>query len=212
MSRSKPAVELPGKASLSKLRRESKTCRNCPLWKHATQTVFGEGQARARIFIVGEQPGDQEDLAGRPFVGPAGRLLDRALADAGIDRSKVWVTNAVKHFKWKPRGKVRLHQKPSVGEIAACKPWLLGELRAIAPEVVVILGATAARSLLGNQVRVTIDRGLVDEASLAPRVVLTVHPSSLLRVRGTDEERAMAYDAFVRDLRLAGGRPGGGSS
>ena len=206
------AVEPPPKASLSKLRKESIACRNCPLWKHATQTVFGEGPARARIVVVGEQPGDQEDLAGRPFVGPAGRLLDRALADAGLDRSKVWVTNAVKHFKWKPRGKIRLHQKPSAGEIAACRPWLLGELRAIAPDVLVILGATAARSLLGNHVRVTVDRGLIDEPAIAPRVVLTVHPSSLLRVRGSEEERAKAYAAFVRDLRLAGGRPGGGMS
>ena len=211
MNRTKPAPA-PSKAALSKLKKEAIHCRNCPLWKNATQTVFGEGPAKARIIIVGEQPGDQEDLAGRPFVGPAGRLLDKALAEAGLDRSKIWVTNAVKHFKWKPRGKIRLHQKPSAGEISACKPWLLGELRAIHPEVLVIMGATAARSLLGNQIRVTVDRGLIEAPEIAPQVVLTIHPSSLLRIRGSDEERAAAYDAFVRDLRLASGRPGGGSS
>lgn len=211
MSRSGPAANPLPKASLSRLRKEALRCRNCPLWKHATRTVFGEGPAKARVFIVGEQPGDQEDLAGRPFVGPAGKLLDKALAEAGLDRSKIWVTNAVKHFKWKPRGKTRLHQKPSAGEVSACKPWLLGELEAIAPEVLIIMGATAARALLGNHVRVTADRGLMEKSAIAPRVVLTIHPSALLRVRGS-EERAIAYEAFVRDLRLAAGRPGGGVS
>ena len=155
-------------------------------------------------MIVGEQPGDREDLAGKPFVGPAGKLLDRALAEAGIDRAEVWVTNAVKHFKWVPRGKVRLHQKPSAGEIQACRPWLEAELRAIAPEVLILLGATAVRSLLGPRVRVTVDRGLYQAKEVAPRVVLTVHPSSLLRTRD-EESREAGYRAFVRDLALANG-------
>jgi len=153
-------------------------------------------------MIVGEQPGDREDLAGQPFVGPAGKLLDRALEEAGIDRSKVWLTNAVKHFKWKPRGKVRLHQKPSAGEIDACKPWLLGELQRVSPEVLILLGGTAARSLLGRGVKVMASRGIVEAPSLAPRVVLTVHPSSLLRLRDS-RERDAAYRAFVSDLTKA---------
>lgn len=192
----------PAAATLQELRRLAAGCRNCPLWEHATQTVFGEGPPDARLLIVGEQPGDREDRSGRPFVGPAGQLLDRALEEAGIKRSEVWVTNAVKHFKWKPRGKFRLHQKPSVGEIEACKPWLEAEMRRLAPEVLILLGATAARSMLGPDVRVTVDRGLFPESSLAPRVILTVHPSSLLRSRD-QEAREKGYRAFVKDLCLA---------
>lgn len=187
---------------MAELRTLATCCRNCPLWKRATQTVFGEGAARSRIMIVGEQPGDREDLAGRPFVGPAGQLLNRALEEAGIDRKDAWLTNAVKHFKWKPRGKVRLHQKPSSGEITACKPWLEAELRKIAPEVLILLGATAARALLGPGIKVTRQRGLYPADHLAARVVVTVHPSSLLRSRDK-EEREAGYRAFVEDLCLA---------
>jgi DNA polymerase len=197
----KAVIEIPEDAPLGELRELAAHCRNCPLWKNATRTVFGEGSPRAGIMLVGEQPGDKEDQQGRPFVGPAGKLLDRALAEAGIARGKVWVTNAVKHFKWQPRGKIRLHQKPNAGEIAACKPWLEAELRKIAPEVLVLLGATAARSLLGPGVRVTVDRGLYNAPQLAPRVIVTIHPSSLLRSRDDMEE---GFRAFVRDLKLAG--------
>ena len=197
-----PVIAVPPQASLRELRELASHCRNCPLWRNATQTVFGEGPARASAMIVGEQPGDREDVAGHPFVGPAGMLLDRALEAAGIDRKDVWLTNAVKHFKWKPLGKKRLHQKPAAGEIAACKPWLDAELRRIAPDVLILLGATAARSLLGNAVRVTVDRGVFPAPELAPRVILTVHPSSLLRTRG-QEEREAAFEAFVADLALA---------
>lgn len=197
-----PVIAVPAQASLRELRELASHCRNCPLWRNATQTVFGEGPARASAMIVGEQPGDREDVAGHPFVGPAGMLLDRALEAAGIDRKDVWLTNAVKHFKWKPLGKKRLHQKPAAGEIAACKPWLDAELRRIAPDVLILLGATAARSLLGNAVRVTVDRGVFPAPELAPRVILTVHPSSLLRTRG-QEEREAAFEAFVADLALA---------
>lgn len=177
-------------------------CRRCPLWEKATQGVPGEGPLDARIVIVGEQPGDREDLEGRPFVGPAGRLLDECLAKAGVDRSKVYLTNAVKHFKWTPRGKLRLHQKPAAGEIDACKPWLLRELERIAPEVVILLGATAARSLLGPGAKVTRDRGLVAAPDLAARVILTVHPSYLLRLPD-EREKTEEREAFVRDLALA---------
>lgn len=204
MSKVVREITLPADASLTELRRLAAGCRNCPLWKLGTQTVFGEGPAKARIVIVGEQPGNREDLEGRPFVGPAGQLLDRALEEAGVERSTAWVTNAVKHFKWKPRGKVRLHQKPSAGEIDACRPWLDAELRKIAPEILILLGATAARSLLGPRVRVTVDRGVIVAPELAPRVILTVHPSSLLRSRD-EQGRAGSYRAFVRDLALAKG-------
>ena len=193
---------VPEEGSLAKLRRAADGCRNCPLWQRATQTVFGAGSSKAKLVIVGEQPGDREDLSGKPFIGPAGKLLDRALAEAGIERSKVWLTNAVKHFKWQPRGKVRLHQKPSAGEIEACKPWLLGELNRLGPEVLILLGATAARSLLGPGVKVMASRGVVEAPSLAPLVVLTVHPSSLLRIRES-EARDTAYRAFVNDLARA---------
>jgi uracil-DNA glycosylase family protein len=193
---------VPEDASLAELRELAAGCRNCPLWKNATHTVFGEGPRKARYMIVGEQPGDREDREGRPFVGPAGKLLDRALEDAGIERAEVWVTNAVKHFKWVPKGKIRLHQKPSAGEIEACKPWLEAELRRLAPEVLILLGATAARALLGPRVRVTVDRGIFTAPGLAPRVVVTVHPSSLLRSQD-EASREKDYRAFVKDLALA---------
>lgn len=178
-------------------------CRLCPLWERATQAVPGEGPADAGIMIVGEQPGDREDLEGRPFVGPAGQLLDRALTEAGIDRKRAYLTNAVKHFKWTSRGQQRLHQKPESGEIDACKPWLLSELSSIAPKVLILLGATAARSLLGSGIKITRDRGEIDAPHLAPRVILTVHPSYLLRLPDRREADA-EYQRFVADLRSGG--------
>jgi uracil-DNA glycosylase family protein len=175
-------------------------CEACPLYRNATQTVFGEGPVGARLLLVGEQPGDQEDLKGRPFVGPAGQLLDWALVKAGIDRSETYVTNAVKHFKWVPRGKRRIHSKPSSLEIKACRPWLDEELRLIKPEVILCLGATAAQALLGAAFRVTRERGRFVPSNLAPHVMATVHPSSLLRIEDDDERKA-AIREFVRELR-----------
>ena len=173
--------------SLTGLRRAVHDCRGCDLWRNATQAVFGEGLTRAQVMLVGEQPGDKEDLAGHPFVGPAGRVLDESLDAAGIDRKQVYVTNAVKHFKWKARGKRRIHDKPNAAEIAACRPWLDGELRFVAPRVLVPLGATAAQALLGRSFRVTQHRGEpIEGTGLAPYVVATVHPSSILRA--PDEE------------------------
>ncbi|MCP5544156.1 MAG: UdgX family uracil-DNA binding protein [Akkermansiaceae bacterium] len=194
----------PGAApfDLTNFARHLDACRRCSLWERATCAVPGEGPADARIMIVGEQPGDREDLEGRPFVGPAGKLLDRALAEAGVDRSHAYLTNAVKHFKWTPRGKHRLHQKPDVGEIEACKTWLLRELDIVAPRVLILLGATAARSSLGPGVSVTRDRGRIDAPQLAERVILTVHPSHLLRL--PEKAKAAAeYRRFVADLALA---------
>jgi uracil-DNA glycosylase len=185
--------------SLTKLRAEAAHCKACDLWKTGTQTVFGEGPARAEAMFVGEQPGDQEDRAGRPFVGPAGKLFDEALADAGIDRSQVYVTNAVKHFKWVARGKRRIHQKPNWSEIAACRPWLDGELAAVEPRVLVCLGATAAQALLGKQFRVTRERGKPVDSDLAEHVLATIHPSAILRGDPADRERE--YAAFVADLK-----------
>jgi uracil-DNA glycosylase len=173
---------IPAKATLPELRGAAKSCKNCDLWKLGTQTIFGEGGAHSKLMLVGEQPGDQEDLAGKPFVGPAGKLLDKALDEAGIDRKKVYVTNAVKHFKWEPRGKRRIHKKPNAAEIAACRPWLDAEIAAIKPKVVVCLGATAAQALLGKDFRVTQHRGEFVESALAPHVAATVHPSSILRL------------------------------
>jgi len=183
------------------LRRDAADCRACPLWQTGTQTVFGEGAASAQVVFVGEQPGDQEDKQGRPFVGPAGRVLDEALELAGIDRSTTYVTNAVKHFKWTARGKRRIHAKPSWSEIAACHPWLQSELEVIEPTVVVCLGATAAQALLGKQFRVTRQRGTWVESDLAPHVTATIHPSSILRQR-SDEERHKEMAGFVADLEL----------
>ena len=186
---------------LETLRRDAADCRACPLWQTGTQTVFGEGAASAQVVFVGEQPGDQEDKQGRPFVGPAGRVLDEALELAGIDRSTTYVTNAVKHFKWTARGKRRIHAKPSWSEIAACHPWLQSELEVIEPTVVVCLGATAAQALLGKQFRVTRQRGTWVESDLAEHVTATIHPSSILRQR-TDEERHREMEGFVEDLKL----------
>jgi uracil-DNA glycosylase len=187
--------------SLDELRDEAADCKACDLWKTGTQTVFGEGSEKAEIVFVGEQPGDKEDLAGRPFVGPAGRVLDEGLEAAGIDRSLAYVTNAVKHFKWVARGKRRIHQKPNAAEMAACRPWLEAELAVVRPKVLVPLGATAAQSLLGRQFRVTKQRGVPVESELAPYVVATVHPSSILR-QETEEDRAAAMKDFVDDLKV----------
>jgi len=192
---------VPETRSLAKLRAAAADCKACDLWKTGTQTVFGEGSSDAEIVFVGEQPGDKEDLAGRPFVGPAGRVFDEALELAGIDRSLAYVTNAVKHFKWMSRGKRRIHQKPNAAELAACRPWLEAELHAIHPNVLVALGATAAQALLGRQFRVTKQRGVPVESEVAPHVIATVHPSSILR-QETDDDRAAAMEAFVADLKV----------
>jgi DNA polymerase len=191
------AAYVPPRPTIPKLRDAAGGCRACPLWQTGTQTVFGEGAPDADVVFVGEQPGDQEDLAGRPFVGPAGKLLDRALAETEIDRAQVYVTNVVKHFKWQARGKRRIHQKPSWNEIAACRPWLDAELALLQPRVLVCLGSTAAQALLGKQFRVTRQRGELVESPLAPSVLATVHPSSILRA----DDREHEYDEFVRDLR-----------
>ena len=180
---------------------EASGCRACPLWKTGTQTVFGEGSTRAKVMFVGEQPGDQEDRAGRPFVGPAGRLLDEALETAGIDRTAAYVTNVVKHFKWRARGKRRIHAKPSWSEVAACRPWLDGELEAVRPAVLVCLGATAAQALLGRDFRVTKQRGTWVESDLAEHVTATIHPSAILSQR-SDDTRHAEMKKFVADLRL----------
>ena len=189
--------------SLLQLRRRARDCKACDLWKNATQTVFGEGSPHATVMLVGEQPGDQEDLAGRPFVGPAGKLLDEALVEAGIKRDEVYVTNVVKHFKWTPaeRGKRRIHKKPSSSEIKACRPWLDAELDSVQPEILVCLGATAAQALLGKDFSVTRQRGQEVASSLAPHVVATVHPSSILRERDADSRHTQMKD-FVRDLSV----------
>src|SRR5688572_3012398 len=186
--------------ALKLLRKDARDCRNCPLWKNATQTVFGAGSPRARVMLVGEQPGDEEDRRGLPFVGPAGRLLDRALDAAGIDRATLYVTNAVKHFKWEPRGKRRLHKTPAQREIEACRPWLEAEIAALRPRVIGCLGATAAKALLGPQFRVSVSRGKLVSSPHAPRVFATLHPSALLRMRGPDREAA--FKSLVRDLGL----------
>jgi len=178
---------IPDGRSLGRVASASNGCRACRLWRNATQTVFGEGTAGAEVMLVGEQPGDKEDLAGQPFVGAAGKLLDRALVEAGIDRKKVYVTNAVKHFKWEPRGKKRIHKKPAADEIAACRPWLEAEVSLVKPKVIVCLGATAAQALIGREYRVTRQRGqFVTHSPLAPLLTATVHPSSILRA--PDEE------------------------
>jgi uracil-DNA glycosylase len=190
---------LPDRRSMKALREAAAECRGCPLWKPATQTVFGEGPRGARIVMVGEQPGDREDREGKPFVGPAGRELDRGLNAAGIDRGEVYLTNAVKHFKFEERGKRRLHQKPKGIEVKACRPWLESELDLIAPDALVLLGATAAQALLGSSFRVSRERGTPVDSELAPIVVATVHPSSILRQR-EDEARAAEREAFAADL------------
>ena len=192
---------LPERRSLKSLREEAAGCRGCHLWRYATQTVFGEGLKKSRVVFVGEQPGDKEDRAGRPFVGPAGRELDRALDEVGIARSDVYVTNVVKHFAFEERGKRRMHRTPKRFEIEACKPWLEEELKVIEPDVLVLLGATAAKALLGSSFRITRERGRPLESDLAPFVLATAHPSSILRQR-TDEERYEERRLFTEDLRV----------
>jgi uracil-DNA glycosylase len=191
---------LPLAGTIEELRERSRLCQACDLWKNATQTVFGEGAAHPRIMFVGEQPGDQEDQQGKPFVGPAGRLLDSALEQAGIDRRKTYVTNAVKHFKFEPRGKRRIHEKPNAAEIAACHFWLESEISLLHPEIIVCLGATAAQALLGREFRVTQHRGEIMESSLAPYIMATVHPSSILRAPD-DETREIEMQRFIADLK-----------
>jgi uracil-DNA glycosylase len=188
------------RSTLPRLREAAKDCRACDLWKRGTQTVFGEGPAKADLMLIGEQPGDQEDRTGHPFVGPAGRLLDRALDEAGIDRSRVYVTNVVKHFSWEPRGKRRIHKKPRAGEVAACRPWLDAEIALVRPRGIVLLGATAAQAVLGREFKVTEHRGELLDSPLAPLVLATVHPSSLLRAPD-DETRRREAGRFVDDLR-----------
>jgi len=190
-------------SSLQTLRDEAANCRACPLWKDATQTVFGEGPAHAQAMLVGEQPGDKEDLAGKPFVGPAGQMLDRALEEAGIDRRQVYVTNAVKHFKFIPRGKIRLHQKPTTGEIKACRPWYERELAAIKPTLVVAMGATAAQSVFGKITPINKNRGRMIDLDGETKALVTVHPSYLLRLPDADS-KAREYKHFVSDLKVAG--------
>jgi len=186
--------------SINKLRDAAATCKACDLWKTGTQTVFGEGKASSLIMFIGEQPGDKEDLAGRPFVGPAGGLLDKALEEAGIDRSKVYVTNVVKHFKWEPRGKRRIHKKPNAVEITACRPWLDAELGVIKPRAIICLGSTAAQAVIGPKFRVSVQRGEFVKSDLAEYVTATVHPSSILRAP-TDEARRAERAKFVEDLK-----------
>jgi DNA polymerase len=188
---------IPERPTLKKLREAAAGCKACPLWQTGTQTVFGEGSAKADVVFVGEQPGDQEDLEGRPFVGPAGKLLDQALEEAGIDREQVYVTNVVKHFKWKSQGTRRIHQKPNWKEIGACRPWLDAEIAVLEPRVLVCLGATAAQALLGRDFRVSRQRGELVESPLAEKTIATVHPSSILRA----EDRDVQFEEFVRDLR-----------
>jgi uracil-DNA glycosylase family protein len=189
-------------SALERLRNEAKACRDCPLWENATQTVFGEGPQNATVMLVGEQPGDKEDLAGKPFVGPAGQMLDRALHEAGVDRRKTYVTNAVKHFKFVVRGKVRLHQKPVTPEIRACRQWYERELKAIRPQLVVALGATAAQSVFGKLTPINKNRGRVIELADRTHVVVTVHPSYLLRLPD-EKARHEEYARFVTDLKIA---------
>jgi uracil-DNA glycosylase family protein len=191
---------IPPRPTLAKVRAAATSCRACHLWKLGTQTVFGEGASKAQLMLIGEQPGDAEDVAGHPFVGPAGKLLDRALLDAGIDRAAVYVTNVVKHFKWEPRGKRRIHKKPNAAEIAACRPWLDTEIELVKPRAIVCLGATAAQTLLGRQFKVTAHRGELVPSPLAPLVLATVHPSSILRAPD-DETRREEMKRFTGDLR-----------
>jgi uracil-DNA glycosylase len=192
----------PDTSSLTTVCEASRHCTSCHLYRRGTQTVFGEGPKHATMIVIGEQPGDYENVAGKPFVGPAGKIMDRALEEAGIDRSQVYVTNAAKHFKWEPRGKRRIHKKPDSREIAACRPWLEAELRLVRPRLVVAMGATAAQTIFGPAFRVTRERGKVLSSKLAPRVLATVHPSSLLR-QPDEGSRRREYGHFVADLRTA---------
>jgi len=189
---------------MTSLREAAAVCKGCPLYRNATQTVFGEGRKSAKIVLVGEQPGNDEDLEGHPFVGPAGRILDQALEAAGIDRAQTYVTNVVKHFKWEAKGKRRMHKKPNAREISACLPWLEKEIELIRPQVLVLLGATAAQALLGADFRVTVDRGKVLESPLAKHAVATIHPSSVLRQR-TPADRHRELASFTKDLEVVAG-------
>jgi uracil-DNA glycosylase family protein len=194
---------LPQRISLAALKKAVQGCRGCPLYKNATQAVFGEGPEHASVMFIGEQPGDQEDLAGKPFVGPAGKLLDQVLEEVGIDRDDVYVTNAVKHFKWEPRGTRRIHAKPNAREMAACKPWLTAEFQAIKPKMVICLGATAAQDLFGSKFKITKERGkIMEDTGIAPYVMATVHPSSILRAPDHDA-REKARKDFTEDLAKA---------
>jgi uracil-DNA glycosylase family protein len=207
----RPFLPVKGEASIATLARAVQKCRGCELYKNATQAVFGEGGEHARLIFIGEQPGDQEDLQGHPFVGPAGKMLDRALEEVGLDRGETYVTNAVKHFKWTPapRGKRRIHSKPSAREVKACNPWLVREISRIKPEVIVTLGATAGQSLFGAKFRLGEMRGkIIRDTQWAPAVVCTVHPSAILRIPDR-EERHREYAGFVRDLKMAHGVTGG---
>jgi DNA polymerase len=199
MSENPAPALVAGGASLDEIAEASKGCTACHLYKNATQTVFGDGSKRATVMFVGEQPGDQEDLQGEPFVGPAGRILDKGLEQAGIDRRKVYITNVVKHFKWMPKGKRRIHKKPNREEINACRPWLEAEIALVKPKIVVCLGATAAQALLGAAFRVTKERGRFVEWDLEPSITATVHPSSILRA--DDKSREAEMSAFVQDLK-----------
>lgn len=202
MAKRRPTVPdlIPARPTLPTVRDAAQHCRACDLYKRGTQTVFGEGPKKAEVMLVGEQPGDSEDLAGHPFVGPAGKVLDRALEEAGIDRSRVYLTNVVKHFKWEPRGKRRIHARPNGAEIAACRPWLETEIALVKPHMLVCLGATAAHALLGRSFRVTQHRGRLIDSPLAPRVAATVHPSSILRA-ADEESRHAEMRRFIDDLK-----------
>lgn len=194
------ATLIPRNPTLERLKAAARNCQACDLWRNATQTVFGEGKAGAQIMLIGEVPGNQEDIEGTPFVGPAGKLLDTALVEAGIDRTKVYVTNAVKHFKWEPRGKRRIHQKPNAAEIAACRPWLDAEIAVVQPRIIVCLGATAAQALLGRDFRVTQHRGEFLQSALASVVMATVHPSAILRIPDEEAKREELKN-FIADLK-----------
>ena len=193
-------IEIPPRPTIKKLQATAAGCTACHLWQNATQTVFGEGKQTSTVMFVGEQPGDKEDLSGHPFVGPAGALLDKALAEAGIDRKSVYVTNVVKHFKWEPRGKRRIHKKPNAAEITACRPWLEAEVAVIKPRAIICLGSTAAQAVIGPKFRVSIQRGQFVESALAPFVTATVHPSSILRAP-TDDSRHEEMRRFNDDLK-----------
>src|SRR5438876_741413 len=192
---------IPDRPTIPKLRAAAATCRACDLWKTGTQTVFGEGGLKPRVVLVGEQPGDQEDLQGRPFVGPAGKLLDKVLEQVGINRDETYVTNAVKHFKWEPRGKRRIHKKPNSLEINACKPWIEAEIATLKPQVIVCMGATAAQALLGRDFRVSTQRGRLVKSDLAPYVIATIHPSALLRAPD-EETRDLEMKRFINDFKV----------
>ena len=193
-------IEIPPRPTIRKLQTTAAGCSACHLWKNATQTVFGEGKPTATVMFVGEQPGDKEDLSGHPFVGPAGALLHKALTEAGIDRKAVYVTNVVKHFKWEPRGKRRIHKKPNAAEITACRPWLDAEIRVVKPRAIVCLGSTAAQAVIGPKFRVSVQRAEFVESPLAPVVTATVHPSSILRAP-SDEARRTETQRFIEDLK-----------